>query len=91
MITVNNNNDDNIDNNNNNNDDDNNSNNNNSYNNSNRLLSVGGIYGQFSGGRGQQMYNKIVQLEVCGAFSGRGMGINGTAQVYNYTITLIRM
>ena len=25
-------------------------------------------------------YNKIVQLEVCRTFSGRGMGINGTAQ-----------
>ena len=26
------------------------------------------------------LYNKIVQLEVCRTFSGRGMGINGTAQ-----------
>ena len=25
------------------------------------------------------LYNKIVQLEVCRTFSGRGMGINGTA------------
>ena len=25
------------------------------------------------------MYNKIVLLEVCRTFSGRGMGINGTA------------
>ena len=29
------------------------------------------------------VYNKIVQLEVCRTFSGRGMGINGTAQ-YRY-------
>ena len=28
------------------------------------------------------LYNKIVQLEVCRTFSGRGMGINGTAQSY---------
>ena len=27
------------------------------------------------------LYNKIVQLEVCITFSGRGMGINGTAQL----------
>ena len=27
------------------------------------------------------LYNKIVQLEVCRTFSGRGMGINGTAQL----------
>ena len=26
-----------------------------------------------------KLYNKIVQLEVCRTFSGRGMGINGTA------------
>ena len=26
------------------------------------------------------LYKKIVQLEVCRTFSGRGMGINGTAQ-----------
>ena len=26
------------------------------------------------------MYNKVAQLEVCGAFSGRGMGMNITAQ-----------
>ena len=25
-------------------------------------------------------FNKIVQLDVCRTFSGRGMGINGTAQ-----------
>ena len=29
------------------------------------------------------LYNKIVQLEVCRTFSGRGMGINGTAH-YHY-------
>ena len=28
------------------------------------------------------LYNQIVQLEVCRTFSGRGMGINGTAQLY---------
>ena len=27
-----------------------------------------------------KLYNKIVQLEVCRTFSGRDMGINGTAQ-----------
>ena len=27
------------------------------------------------------LYNKIVLLEVCRTFSGRGMGINGTAQL----------
>ena len=27
------------------------------------------------------MYNKIVQLEVCRTFSGRGMGMNITAQL----------
>ena len=27
-----------------------------------------------------RMYNKIVQLEACRTFSGRGTGINGTAQ-----------
>ena len=27
------------------------------------------------------LHNKIVQLEVCRTFSGRGMGINGTAQL----------
>ena len=30
------------------------------------------------------LYNKIIQLEVCRTFSGRGMGINGTAQSYCY-------
>ena len=29
-----------------------------------------------------KLYNKIVQLEVCRTFSGRGMGINGTAQAH---------
>ena len=28
-----------------------------------------------------QLYNKVVQLEVCRTFSGRGMGINGTAHI----------
>ena len=28
-----------------------------------------------------KLYNKIVQLEVCRTFSGRGMGINGTAHM----------
>ena len=28
-----------------------------------------------------KLYNKIVQLEVCRTCSGRGMGINGTAQL----------
>ena len=32
-----------------------------------------------------KLYNKIVQLEVCRTFSGRGMGINGTAH-NNHTI-----
>ena len=33
-----------------------------------------------------KLYNKIAQLEVCRTFSGRGMGINGTAQyIYIYT------
>ena len=29
------------------------------------------------------LHNKIVLLEVCRTFSGRGMGINGTARVCN--------
>ena len=28
-----------------------------------------------------RIYNKIVQLEVCRTFSGRGMGLNGTAHI----------
>ena len=28
-----------------------------------------------------KLYNKIVQLEVCRTFSGRGMSINGTAHI----------
>ena len=35
------------------------------------------------------LYNKIVQLEVCRTFSGRGMGINGTAQII-ILVTIIR-
>ena len=27
------------------------------------------------------LYSKVVQLEACRTFSGRGMGINGTAQI----------
>ena len=35
-----------------------------------------------------KLYDKIVQLEVCRTFSGRGMGINGTAQLQVYDVTL---
>ena len=34
--------------------------------------------------RRTKLYNKIVQLEVCRTFSGRGMGINGTAQLCSF-------
>ena len=34
--------------------------------------------------------SKIVELEVCRTFSGRGMGINGTAH-YHYSIVMITM
>ena len=32
-----------------------------------------------------KLYKQIVQLEVCRTFSGRGMGINGTAQITRRT------
>ena len=35
------------------------------------------------------LYSKIVQLEVCRTFSGRGMGINGTAQIVMMIIIVI--
>ena len=35
------------------------------------------------------LYDNIVQLEVCITFSGRGMGINGTAQTLISILTII--
>ena len=36
-----------------------------------------------------KLYNKIVQLQVCITFSGRGMGINGTAHITHVKCLLL--
>ena len=36
-----------------------------------------------------KLYNRIVQLEVCRTFSGRGMGINGTAQFCRFVFVIV--